>query len=256
MLRRISSGTGSYPGGPNDCNRTIPIARPNSICAPHRTSTATASRMCPVARSRRQIDHTATAAAGVAKTAIPATNMWVASKSGNRAPQTIAPMTRSADVPRYRSTSIERSARMTNQATRIDRKAPAPKAVTTTAFSQKAPKDDTFGEVPLSAMPWPVKKPQMMVAAMTTAVARNVRRHTGDTAGRRPVVAIDWPTRIIETLPMPMIQKSHDEMKAGTVTAAAVPMKTITDQGVMFGDRTRSGCTAQKAPPQLRDHTR
>ena len=143
-------GTGAYSCGPKDSNWTTPRATPRASWVPHSTSTAMASARCPAARSRSQIDHTATAATGVAKTAIPAKNRWNVMKSPRSAPQTMAPATRSAAVPRYRSASIEPSLRTTNQAIAMARNAPAPSVMMAMDSRQDALNGDTPGASPLA----------------------------------------------------------------------------------------------------------
>ena len=105
--------------------------------------------ICPVRRDRSQIDHTATAAAGVAKAANPAADRWNMLKSPSRNPQPSHPMIRSATVPRYRSASIDALLRTISQATTMARNAPAPRIVVAMASRQAALNGVTLGESPL-----------------------------------------------------------------------------------------------------------
>ena len=111
-LEQARPGPARIRAGPNACSRTIPQGDPQLELdhAQHdqRRSPAAVRRD---ARSASQRVQTATAATGVAKTAIPAKNRWNIVKSPRRAPHTSAPTTRSPTVPRYRSASIGASLR-------------------------------------------------------------------------------------------------------------------------------------------------
>ena len=190
---------------------------------PHRTRTTIASATRPAPRRRCQIDQTATAAAGVAKTAIPAKNRWNVLKSPSRAPQTSAPTTRSTPVPRYRSASIGESRRAANQAKAIARNAPAPSDDDRHGLAPRRVERRDAGRRRRCRRPrGRSARPQATVA--TSATPGREEGLPPDGRDRRAgggSPASDRPIRIAQTLPTPTTPSTAMTTWAGRIMATA-----------------------------------
>src|SRR5262249_33121147 len=106
----------------------------------------------------------------------------------------MAPATRIATDPAYRSVSSGSLRRTIAQATTIARKAPAPRAVIATDARHDSLNGETMAGT-LPPMPWPVHHPHATVASRTMEATTTVRDQIGVIDGRCRVLRRDWTDR-------------------------------------------------------------